>query len=66
MAVAFPLASMVITSGFVLDQDVTPMPEGGTPSPNSTLIENDTISPTRMLFIDGESCTDSTGANGDW
>lgn len=55
---------MVITSGFVLDQ-LGIGPDGGTPSPSSTFIKNETVSPTRMLFTNGENCTESTGANGD-
>jgi hypothetical protein len=40
-------------------------PDGGTPSPNSTFVENVNVSPTRIWSIDGVMDADSTGASVD-
>jgi hypothetical protein len=63
IAVAFPLKSIVITAGFVVDQLGKPPEDGGGPSPSSTFTQNDNVSPIRMLSTAGEICVDSTGAN---
>jgi hypothetical protein len=62
MAVAFPLPSRRMTAGFVLDQIGTG-PDGGTPSPSCTVIDNDKLSPIRIVSTGGEICIEMTGAN---
>jgi hypothetical protein len=54
-----------MTPGFVLDHRGIGAPDGGTPSPSCTVVENVNDSPTRILLVDGVICTDSTGANVD-
>ena len=61
MAVAFPLPSSRMTAGFVLDQNGIG-PDGGTPSPSCTVIENDKVSPIRIVSTGGEICIEMTGA----
>jgi hypothetical protein len=63
MAVALPLPLMAITAGFVLDQRGAGPNDGGTPTPSSTVVENATVSPTRIALVDGSMYTAMTGAN---
>ncbi len=51
-------------SAVVLDHNGN-FADGGTPSPNSSLVENVNVSPTRILSIDGVICADSSGASVD-